>query len=56
LSRRGFLGASLAAATAAGLRAKERIAGHVQAQPVQAAAPAKPELKSKDYRREKTPF
>jgi len=48
ISRRGFIGASLAAVTAAGLRPKDAAAG--QAVP-QAAAPAKPELRIKEYRR-----
>lgn len=50
LTRRGFIGASLAAASAAGLRAKERITGQVPAQPAQAIIPAQPELKIKEYR------
>lgn len=49
LSRRGFIGASLAAVSAAGLRAKERALGQAAAAPAQ--APAKLELKIKEYRR-----
>ena len=51
ISRRGFIGASLAAATAAGLRAKERVIGQVPAQPAQPAAQDKPVPKIKEYRR-----
>lgn len=52
ISRRGFLGASLAAAAAAGLRAKEGTAGPASGAASQAApAPAKPPLKIRDYRR-----
>jgi len=47
ISRRGFLSASLAAVSAAGLRAQGTAAGQDAAQ---AAAPAKPALKIKDYR------
>jgi predicted aldo/keto reductase-like oxidoreductase len=49
LSRRGFLGASLAAVSAAGLSAKERIIGQA-ATPAQAPGQTKPELKIKEYR------
>ncbi|NTV82291.1 MAG: aldo/keto reductase, partial [Candidatus Aminicenantes bacterium] len=49
LSRRGFLGASLAAVSAAGLGAKERIIGQAAA-PAQAPVQTKPELKIKEYR------
>jgi len=51
ITRRGFLGASLAAAAAAGLRAKDGIAGPAAEAASQAAAPAKPALKIKEYRR-----
>ena len=47
ISRRGFLGASLAAATAAGLRAQGAAGGHAAAQE---ATPAKPVVKIKEYR------
>jgi aryl-alcohol dehydrogenase-like predicted oxidoreductase len=47
ISRRGFLGASLAAVSAAGLGAKEGFAGQAAAQD---ASPAKPGLKIKEYR------
>jgi len=47
ISRRGFLSASLAAVSAAGLRARSAAAGQDAAQ---GAAPAKPALKIKDYR------
>ena len=51
LSRRGFLGASLAAISAAGLRAKERVTGQAAGQSAdQAPAQAKPDLKIKEYR------
>jgi aryl-alcohol dehydrogenase-like predicted oxidoreductase len=49
LSRRGFLGASLAAVSAAGLGAKERLLGGPAA-PAPAPAQPKPELKVKEYR------
>lgn len=51
LSRRGFLGASLAAAAAAGLRAERTAAGPAAGQAPQAATPAKPPLKIREYRR-----
>jgi len=51
ISRRGFIGASLAAATAAGLRAKERVIGQVPAIPAQPVAQDKPMSKIKEYRR-----
>ena len=51
ISRRGFLGASLAAAAAAGLRAKEGTAGPASTTAAQAATPAKPPLKIREYRR-----
>ena len=47
ISRRGFLGASLAAATAAGLKAQGVVAGQAAAQE---ATPAKPVVKIKEYR------
>jgi hypothetical protein len=50
ISRRGFIGTSLAAVSAAGLRAKERIIGQAAALPAQAPAQPKPELKIKEYR------
>lgn len=53
LSRRGFLGASLAAVSAAGLRAKERMTGQAAGQaaaPAQAPAQPKLDLKIKEYR------
>jgi aryl-alcohol dehydrogenase-like predicted oxidoreductase len=49
ISRRGFLGASLAAATAAGLRAQGAAEGQ-EAVPSQAPAAAKPDLRIKEYR------
>ena len=49
LSRRGFIGASLAAVSAAGLRGAGRLAGQAAAAPAQASA-AKPPLKIKEYR------
>ena len=51
ISRRGFIGASLAAVTAAGLRSKDAAAGQAVPAVPQAAAPAKPELRIKEYRR-----
>ena len=51
ISRRGFIGASLAAVTAAGLRSKDAAAGQAVPALPQAAAPAKPELRIKEYRR-----
>jgi hypothetical protein len=51
ISRRGFIGASLAAVSAAGLRAKERVAGQVPAVPAQPVAQDKPMSKIKEYRR-----
>ena len=51
ISRRGFIGASLAAAAAAGLRAKDGTAGQAAETASQEAAPAKPALKIKEYRR-----
>jgi len=51
ISRRGFIGASLAAVSAAGLKAKERVIGQVPAVPTQPSAQDKPALKIKEYRR-----
>jgi predicted aldo/keto reductase-like oxidoreductase len=51
ISRRGFIAASLAAASAAGLRAKERVVGQVPAVPAQPPAQDKPMPKIKEYRR-----
>jgi aryl-alcohol dehydrogenase-like predicted oxidoreductase len=50
ISRRGFIGASLAVASAAGLRAKERVIGQVPAVPAQSIAQDKPTPKIKEYR------
>jgi aryl-alcohol dehydrogenase-like predicted oxidoreductase len=50
ISRRGFIGASLAAVSAAGLKAKERVIGQVPAVPAQSIAQDKPTPKIKEYR------
>jgi uncharacterized protein len=50
ISRRGFIGASLAAVSAAGLRAKERALGQVAAVPAQAPAQDKPMPKIREFR------
>ena len=50
ISRRGFIGASLAAVSAAGLKAKERVIGQVPAVPAQPIVRDKPILKIKEYR------
>jgi aryl-alcohol dehydrogenase-like predicted oxidoreductase len=50
ISRRGFIGASLATVSAAGLRAKERVVGQATAAPAQAPAQDRPVPKIKEYR------